>query len=244
MNKALEISHLTKRYGKGVAVDDVSLSIEKGEFFGFLGKNGAGKTSTINSIVGIARFQEGIIKIDGSDVVKDYREARRKVGLSPQEFNMDIFTSVRRTLNFVAGYYGLNRKERSERIEELLVQLDLTKHADKEFQHLSGGLKRRAVLARALIHNPQLLILDEPTAGIDVEIRRELWDYLRKINKEGVTILLTSHYLEEVELLCDKIAIISDGKIIASGDKNDFIKEGKNLEQAYLEITSKPKEII
>ena len=244
INKALEISHLTKLYGKSVAVDDISFSVEKGEFFGFLGKNGAGKTSTIHSITGIAQFQEGVIKIDGSDVVKDYREARKKVGLSPQEFNMDIFTSVRMTLDFVAGYYGMRKKERTKRIEELLNQLDLTEHADKEFKQLSGGLKRRAILARALIHKPQLLILDEPTAGLDVELRRNLWDYLRKINKEGVTILLTSHYLEEVELLCNKIAIINNGKIVYMGDKSDFVKEGKNLEQTYLEITGKPKEII
>lgn len=244
MNLALEISHLTKRYGKSVAVDDISLSVQKGEFFGFLGKNGAGKTSTIHSVTGISRFQEGVIKIDGSDVVKDYREARRKVGLSPQEFNMDIFTSTRKTLEFVAGYYGMRKKERTKRIEELLNQLDLSEHADKEFMKLSGGLKRRAVLARALIHRPKLLILDEPTAGLDVELRRELWDYLRKINKEGVTILLTSHYLEEVELLCGRIAIINDGKIVAVGDKSDFVKEGKNLEQRYLEITGKTKEVI
>jgi ABC-2 type transport system ATP-binding protein len=244
MSAALEISHLTKRYGKTVAVDDISLSVNKGEFFGFLGKNGAGKTSTIHSVTGIARFQEGTIKIDGLDVVKDYREARRNVGLSPQEFNMDIFTSVRRTLDFVGGYYGIGKKERTERIDELLVQLNLTEHADKEFKQLSGGLKRRAVLARALIHKPKLLILDEPTAGLDVELRRELWDYLRKINKEGVTIVLTSHYLEEVELLCGRIAIINDGKIVAMGDKSDFVKDGKNLEQRYLEITGRPKENI
>lgn len=239
MNPALEISHLTKCYGKEVAVDDISFSVQKGDFFGFLGKNGAGKTSTINSITGIARFQHGVIKIDGVDVVKEYREARKKVGLSPQEFSMDIFTSTRRTLDFVAGYYGMRKKERKKRIDELLKQLHLTEHADKIFQQLSGGLKRRAVLARALIHNPQLLILDEPTAGLDVELRRDLWNYLRKINKEGVTIVLTSHYLEEVELLCNKIAIIDNGKIAAIGNKSDFIKNNRSLEQAYLEITEK-----
>lgn len=241
---ALEIEHLTKRYGKQVAVDDISFNVKKGEFFGFLGKNGAGKSSTIHSITGIARFQEGMIKIDGTDVVKEYREARKKVGLSPQEFNMDIFTTVRRSLDFVAGYYGLRKKEREARIEELAEQLDLSEHMDKEFQHLSGGLKRRAVLARAMIHNPGLLILDEPTAGLDVALRRELWEYLRKINKEGTTIVLTSHYLEEVEMLCNRIAIINDGKIVAIGDKSEFVKEGKNLEDRYLEITGKPKQKI
>jgi len=157
---------------------------------------------------------------------------------------MDIFTSTRRTLDFVAGYYGMRKRERDIRINELLKQFDLTEHADKEFQKLSGGLKRRAVLARAMVHNPDLLILDEPTAGLDVELRRELWDYLRKINKSGTTIVLTSHYLEEVEMLCDRIAIINDGKIVAVGDKSEFIKDGKNLEHRYLEITGKPKEKI
>jgi len=241
---ALEIDNLVKKYGKMTAVDDISFKVKRGEFFGFLGKNGAGKSSTIHSITGIARFQEGTIKVFGFDVVKDYREARKKVGLSPQEYNLDFFTSVRKTLDFVAGYYGMRKKEREMRIEELLKQFNLTEHADKEFQKLSGGLKRRAVLARAMVHSPELLILDEPTAGLDVELRRELWDYLKKINKEGTTIVLTSHYLEEVEMLCNRIAIINDGKIIASGDKSDFVKEGKNLEHRYLELTGKPKEKI
>lgn len=234
---ALEIEHLTKRYGKTVAVDDISLSVQPGEFFGFLGKNGAGKSSTIHAITGIARFQEGSIKIHGTDVVSDYREARKKVGLSPQEFNMDLFTSVRKTLTFVAGYYGLSKEEREMRINELLEQLDLKDHADKEFQHLSGGLKRRAILARAIIHKPQLLILDEPTAGLDVELRRELWVYLRKINEEGTTIVLTSHYLEEVEQMCNRIAIIKNGKIITIQDKKELMKDGSSLEDKYLELT-------
>jgi ABC-2 type transport system ATP-binding protein len=233
---ALEIRNLTKRYGESVAVDDVSFTIAQGEFFGFLGKNGAGKSSTIHSITGISRFQEGTIRISGTDVVQDYREARKKVGLSPQEFNMDIFTSVRMTLTFVAGYYGLTKQERDERIAQLLRQLDLEAHADKDFQHLSGGLKRRAVLARAMIHRPELLILDEPTAGLDVELRRELWEYLRKINSEGTTILLTSHYLEEVEQMCNRIAIIKNGKIITIATKDELTKDS-SLEEKYLELT-------
>jgi len=241
---ALEIENLVKKYGKTTAVDGISLKIKKGEFFGFLGKNGAGKSSTIHSITGIARFQEGTIKVFGHDVVKDYREARKKVGLSPQEYNFDFFTSARKTLDFVAGYFGMRKKEREMRIEELLKQFNLTEHADKEFQKLSGGLKRRAVLARAMVHSPELLILDEPTAGLDVELRRELWGYLQKINEAGKTIILTSHYLEEVEMLCNRIAIINNGKIVASGDKSDFVKENSTLEQTYLELTKKPKEKI
>lgn len=241
MQPALKIEHLTKRYGKNVAVDDISFEVKRGEFFGFLGKNGAGKTSTIHSITGIARFQEGTIHVFGADVVEDYREARKKIGLSPQEFNVDFFASVKKTLNFVGGYYGMRKTEREERIKELIEQFDLKEHEDKEFQTLSGGLKRRVVLARAMVHSPDLLILDEPTAGLDVELRRELWGYLQKINKEGTTIILTSHYLEEVELLCNRIAIINDGKIVAIGDKSEFVKDGKNLEQTYLELTGKDK---
>ena len=241
---ALEIENLVKKYGKTTAVDGISFKIKKGEFFGFLGKNGAGKSSTIHSITGIAQFQEGTIKVFGHDVVKDYREARKKVGLSPQEFNMDFFASARKMLNFVGGYYGMRKNERMERIEELLKQFDIEEHADKQSQQLSGGLKRRVILARAMIHNPDLLILDEPTAGLDVELRRELWGYLQKINEAGKTIILTSHYLEEVEMLCNRIAIISDGKIVAIGDKSEFVKEGSNLEQTYLKLTGKPKEKI
>jgi len=241
---ALEIENLVKRYDKTIAVDGISFKIKQGEFFGFLGKNGAGKSSTIHSITGIARFQEGTIKVFGHDVVKDYREARKKVGLSPQEFNMDFFATARKMLNFVGGYYGMRKNERKERIEELLKQFDIEEHADKQFQQLSGGLKRRVILARAMIHNPDLLILDEPTAGLDVELRRELWGYLQKINEAGKTIILTSHYLEEVEMLCNRIAIISDGKIVAIGDKSEFVKEGSNLEQTYLKLTGKPKEVI
>jgi len=238
---ALEIKHLTKRYDKNVAVDDISFDVKKGEFFGFLGKNGAGKSSTIHSVTGIARFQEGVITVGGANVVKDYREARKKIGLSPQEFNLDMFTSVRRTLDFVGGYYGMRKKEREIRIEEMLEQFDLKDHADKPFQMLSGGLKRRAVLARAMLHDPELLILDEPTAGLDVELRRELWSYLKKLNKAGKTIVLTSHYLEEVEMLCNRIAIINNGKLITVGDKSEFVKEGSNLEQTYLRMIGRDK---
>jgi len=236
---ALDISHLTKTYNSSPAVDDISLAVKRGEFFGFLGKNGAGKTTTISCITGISQFKQGTIKVFGIDVVKEYRDARKKVGLSPQEFNLEMFATVRQTLDYVAGYYGIRKAERVKRIAELLKQFDLEKHADKQFFQLSGGLKRRAVLARAMVHDPDLLILDEPTAGLDVELRRELWEYLQMINHAGKTILLTSHYLEEVELLCNRIAIINEGKIVAVGDKADFVKDGSKLEQTYLELTKK-----
>lgn len=238
--KALEIKNLKKVYDSGtVAVDDISFSIEKGEFFGFLGPNGAGKTTTINCITGVGRVTDGTITVSGVDVVKDYREARTKVGIAPQEFNIDIFGKVWKLLDYVAGYYGLNKDERKERVDFLLKKFDLEKYRDTPFQNLSGGYKRRVMLARALVHDPELLILDEPTAGVDVELRHDLWRYLQELNKAGKTIILTSHYLEEVELLCNRIAIINKGKIVKEGTKAEFTKDGKSLEKSYLEITKK-----
>ncbi len=239
---ALAIEHLTKRYKQKPAVDDISFTVKEGEFFGFLGPNGAGKTTTIHSISGITSPTAGKISVFGKDVVTDYREARTLVGLAPQEFNVDIWATVEKILWYVGGYYGVPRREREKRIAELLSVFDMEMHAKKEFRMLSGGLKRRLLLARALVHDPRLIILDEPTAGVDVELRHELWKYLRRLNGEGKTIFLTSHYLEEVELLCNRIAIIHQGKIIAIGDKSEFVRDGKNLEKTYLELTSKNSE--
>ncbi len=236
---ALEISHLVKKYGAMTAVDNLSLEVKPGEFFGFLGPNGAGKTTTINAITGIGSFDAGEILVFGIDVQHQYREARRKVGLAPQEFNVDIFQKVRNILWYMAGYYGMAKSYREARVQEMLKIFELDIHAEKPFQALSGGLKRRVILARAMVHDPELLILDEPTAGVDVELRLELWKYLRRINEEGKTILFTSHYLEEVEQLCNRIAIVNHGTIVAIGDKNEFIKEGSSLEKTYLEITQK-----
>jgi ABC-2 type transport system ATP-binding protein len=237
---ALDVSHVSKSYGATKVLDDLSFSVRPGEFFGFLGPNGAGKSTTIHLTTGIARMQDGAIRVFGHDVVKDYREARRHVGLSPQEFNVDIFETVRNLLDFVAGYYGVRKARRRERIGMLLERFDLTTHADKEFRALSGGLKRRVLLARALVHDPELLILDEPTAGVDVELRHELWKYLRELNEAGKTIVLTSHYLEEVELLCNRIAIVNGGRIVEVGDKSAFVSGGRTLEQRYLELTKTP----
>lgn len=241
MTDALSIQHFTKRYGDFVAVDDVTLSIAPGEFFGFLGPNGAGKTTTISCVTGIGTFTEGDIRVFGVDVRKNFREARKKIGLSPQEFNIDIFAPVEKILWYMGGYYGMPKKDRQARIDELLKRFDLEKHRDKPFRHLSGGLKRRVMLARAMIHSPELLILDEPTAGVDVELRRELWTYLRELSAAGKTIILTSHYLEEVEQLCNRIAIIYNGKIVAVGDKSEFTQGGRKLEERYLELTNHKK---
>jgi len=237
----LEITNLVKTYGTGKevknAVDGISLSIPKGSFFGLLGPNGAGKSTTIHCITGIAQPTSGTIKIDGTDVVKDYKFARTKVGLSPQEFNVDIFATPRQLMDYMGGYYGIKKEERTERIDSLIKRFDLEKHADMKFQKLSGGLKRRVMLGRALVHTPDLLILDEPTAGVDVEQRHDLWAYLKEMNERGKTIILTSHYLEEIEYLCRDIAVINHGKIVAEGTKEEFIKDGKTVEQTYLEIT-------
>ena len=233
---ALEIKNLTKKYGDKVAVDNISLTIPKGSFFGLLGPNGAGKSTTIHCITGIAQPTAGQILVDGVDVVADYKLARTKVGLSPQEFNVDIFATPEQLMDYMGGYYGIPKETRQARIEELIERFDLKEHRKVKFQKLSGGLKRRAMLGRALIHTPDLLILDEPTAGVDVEQRHDLWNYLKEMNDRGKTIILTSHYLEEIQHLCNDIAIINHGKIIAEGTKEEFMKEGKSVEQTYLEI--------
>jgi len=229
---AISISHLRKVYRRGtVAVEDLSMTIAPGDFFGFLGPNGAGKSTTIHCITGIAEPTSGTIEVFGIDAVKDYREARRLIGLSPQEFNVDSFATVTQIIEWMAGYFGLRAAERKARTDMLIQRFDLTAHAKKQFRDLSGGLKRRVILARALVHDPKLLILDEPTAGLD------LWRYLQELNREGKTILLTSHYLEEIERLCRTIAIIAGGRIVREGPKAEFFTAPGGLESAYLLAT-------
>ena len=233
----LKVEHLIKRYGTTLAINDISFSIPRGQFFGFLGPNGAGKSSTISCITGTARITEGSIAVDGLDVVNEYKEARKKIGISPQEFNVNIFEKTEDIIDYMAGYYGLRKKQRTERVSHLLDRFELTEHREKAFRELSGGLKRRVILARALVHDPELLILDEPTAGVDVEQRHALWKYFRELNETGKTIILTSHYLEEVELLCDRVVIINKGKIASDRLRAEFEKDNKTLEERYLEIT-------
>jgi ABC-2 type transport system ATP-binding protein len=241
----LEIKNLTKVYGKGnqatIAVDGINLTIKRGSFFGLLGPNGAGKSTTIHCITGIAQPTSGQVLVDGVDVVAEYKRARTKVGLSPQEFNVDIFATTEQLMDYMGGYYGIEAKERKQRIDGLIKQFDLEKYRDVKFQKLSGGLKRRAMLGRALVHTPDLLILDEPTAGVDVEQRHELWEYLKNLNQSGKTIILTSHYLEEIQYLCEEIAVIDQGRIVAEGKKDEFMRDGKSVEETYLEITRSNK---
>ena len=212
------------------------MTIAPGDFFGFLGPNGAGKSTTIHCVTGIATPTSGTIEVFGIDAVKDYREARRLIGLSPQEFNVDPFATPRQIVEWMGGYFGMPTAERRKRCDALLERFDLTEHQKKTFRELSGGLKRRVILARALIHDPKLLILDEPTAGVDVELRRDLWRYLQELNRDGTTILLTSHYLEEVERLCRTITIVAKGRITREGPKEEFL-QGGGLEEAYLAAT-------
>jgi len=230
---ALTISDLRKVYRGGVVgVDGVSFRVARGDFFGFLGPNGAGKSTTIHCITGIATVTSGTIEVFGIDVVAKYREARRLVGLSAQEFNVYTFATCVDILDWSAAYFGLPKGLRRERIAMMLERFGLTSHAKKEFRQLSGGLKRRLVLARALVHDPALLILDEPTAGVDVELRHELWAFLQDLNAAGKTIFLTSHYLEEVAHLCRTIAIVNEGRISRIGPKAEFLGDG-GLEAAY-----------
>ncbi len=241
--KALSIVNLHKSYPGIKAVNGISFDIEEGDFFGFLGPNGAGKTTTINCIVGLANFSQGSINVFGKEVKKEYREARKFVGIAPQEYNFDPYLSIEDILIYQAGYYGIKKKDIKNRVDELLKQFKLDIKGNVDYRKLSGGMKRRLGIARALVNNPKLLILDEPTAGVDVELRLELHKYLAKINKEGTTILLTSHYIEEVEKLCNKVAIIHKGKLIANDYKNKLMQK---LDSGHTEILLskriKPKE--
>jgi ABC-2 type transport system ATP-binding protein len=233
---ALRIDHLVKRYGDFTAVDDISLQVAEGEFFGLLGPNGAGKTTTINATVGLAKITSGSIALFGHDVVRDWRVARRQVGLAPQEYNFDRYLNIRDILIFQAGYYGIKGPAVAKRADLLLERFDLASKAKQPYIKLSGGMKRRLTLARALIHEPRLVILDEPTAGVDVELRLELWSLLRELNTNGTTIILTTHYLEEAEELCDRIGIIQHGKLIALEETQHLIGDG-SLQDIFLELT-------
>jgi len=240
--KAVSIKGLHKSYPGVEALKGINFDVEEGDFFGFLGPNGAGKTTTINCIIGLAKFSQGKIEVFGKDIKQNYREARRLVGISPQEYNFDPYLSIEEVLIYQAGYYGIKKKDVMPKVDELLKQFRLEKKSDVDFRRLSGGMKRRLTLARALVHDPKVLVLDEPTAGVDVELRLELHNYLKKINKEGKTILLTSHYIDEVEKLCNTICIIDNGKIIAHDKTKNLVN---NLDSGHTEIiTDKPSKKI
>ena len=222
---AIEIKGLTKSYGDTIALDGVNINIKKGEFFGLLGPNGAGKTTTINILTGLVFHDEGFTKVFGKDTVKDFRFTRSKIGIAAQEFSVDWFFPIEKLLYFQAGYYGINKKDAGPMVNELLERLGLSEKRKSRLRQLSGGMKRRFQLAKALVHNPDIIILDEPTAGVDVELRHDLWKYLKDLHVKGKTILLTTHYIEEAELLCNNIAIIHKGKILKEGSPQALTKE-------------------
>ena len=230
---AIEIRGLATSYGEVCALAGIDLTIGRGQFFGLLGPNGAGKSTTIHIVTGLVTFSVGTVRVLGRDVLRDYRFTRRRIGLAPQEFNFDRFFSVREILVLQAGYYGIPRREASVRADDLLERFGLTSKASDKIWKLSGGMKRRLLIAKAMIHDPDILILDEPTAGVDVELRRSLWDYLRKRNADGKTILLTTHYIEEAEALCEEVAIIDRGRIIARGTPEELVQAGG---ERHLEI--------
>ena len=223
--KAIEILGLKKSYENTLALNGVNLSIKEGEFFGLLGPNGAGKTTTINILTGLVFREEGSTLVFGKDTVKDFRFTRSKIGIAAQELSVDWFFSIEKLLYFQAGYYGLSKKVAKKRIEDLLIRLDLQKKRDSRLRQLSGGMKRRFQLAKALVHDPDIIILDEPTAGVDVELRRSLWKYLKDLHATGKTILLTTHYIEEAEKLCENVAIIDEGKILKEGSPKKLTQE-------------------
>ncbi|MBI4430327.1 MAG: ABC transporter ATP-binding protein [Candidatus Omnitrophica bacterium] len=221
---AISVRNLTKYYKALKAVDDISFEIREGDFFGFLGPNGAGKTTTISVITGLANFKAGEVRVFGYDVVADYRITRRLIGLAPQDFNFDPFLSAEQILFYEAGYFGLRPKLARARTDELLEMFDLLDRRKVSYRRLSGGQKRRLMIARALIHQPKILILDEPTAGIDVELRHEFWRFLTELNQLGTTIFLTTHYIEEAERLCNKIGVIHEGKLVSFSDRSELIR--------------------
>ena len=222
---AIEILGLKKSYGSTLALQEVNLSIKKGEFFGLLGPNGAGKTTTISILTGLVFRDEGSTLVFGEDTVENFRYTRSKIGIAAQELSVDWFFSIEKLLYFQAGYYGLSKKDAKESVNSLLERLGLSKKKESRLRQLSGGMKRRFQLAKALVHDPDIIILDEPTAGVDVELRRSLWKYLNELHSEGKTILLTTHYIEEAEQLCENIAIIDEGKILKKGSPKELTQE-------------------
>jgi len=234
---ALAVRGLTKTYSAGLtAVRDLDLEIADGAFFGLLGPNGAGKTTLIGTVCNLVRPTAGEIRVFGHD--HRTREARRLVGLAEQDVNLDRFIDAEEILVYQAGYYGLSRREAWRRTRELLELFDLSAKAKSRRSQLSGGMQRRLLLARALVHGPRLLILDEPTAGADVELRAELWDYIRRLHGAGTTVLLTTHYLEEAEALCDEIALLRDGAVVARGSASALRDRfgARDIGELYLRV--------
>jgi ABC-2 type transport system ATP-binding protein len=227
MTAAIEVRGIHKHFGATEALAGVDLEVRQGEFFGLLGPNGAGKTTLINVLAGLTRADRGSAQILGHDVVADYRGARRLLGVVPQELVFDPFFSVRETLDIQSGYFGI--RDNRAWVEEVMQHLDLTAKADVNMRALSGGMKRRVLVAQALVHKPPVIVLDEPTAGVDVELRQGLWQFIRGLNRDGHTIVLTTHYLEEAEALCQRIAMLKQGRVVALDSTPNLLKRVRHL---------------
>ena len=237
---AISISGLHKHYPKVHALKGIDLTVERGEFFGLLGQNGAGKSTLINIVAGLTRFDAGSVSVLGHDVVTDYRHARRLIGVVPQELTFDPFFNVREVLRIQSGYFGLYAND--DWIDELLTALMLNEKAGTNMRALSGGMKRRVMIAQALVHKPEVGVLDEPTAGVDVQLRKSLWIFINKLHREGHTIVLTTHYLEEAEALCERIAILNRGEIAALDTKRALMARGIGHTRRVCITTQEPLE--
>ena len=233
---AVSINDLSKEYGSLKALSEVSLTIAEGAFFALLGPNGAGKSTLINILAGLTRATSGEAAVLGYDVQRQWRKSRYKLGVVPQELAYDPFFTVREMLTLQSGYFGLGAENRSW-IDELIAALGLEEKIDTTMNHLSGGMKRRVLIAQALVHKPPVVILDEPTAGVDVALRRQLWDFIRGLNAKGHTIILTTHYLEEAESMCEEIAILDRGHLVALAPKNELLSR-YSWRQLHLQLTS------
>ncbi len=242
---AIEITNLKKVYqSKGkpmTALKDLSFTIRQGELFGLLGPNGAGKSTIINILGGVVNKTSGSVIVGGHDIDKDHRAAKMKLGIVPQEISFDGFLTVEEMMRLQFGYYGL--KVDQKRIDDILKTLTLDDKRNSQPRWLSGGMKRRYMIARALVHDPDILILDEPTAGVDVELRHEMYDLIRKLHNQGKTIILTTHYLEEIELLAERVAIINKGELVALDDKQELKNRFESTREFKLALTEEPKEI-
>ncbi|MBE9607764.1 ABC transporter ATP-binding protein [Chitinilyticum piscinae] len=226
MTIAIRFAGISKQYGTFQALNDVSFNVAEGDFFALLGPNGAGKTTLISILGGLTHASCGEVTVMGHDVQRDYRQARRAVGIVPQELVFDPFFTVRETLQFQSGYFGLRSND--DWIDEILANLGLSEKADTNMRALSGGMKRRVMVAQALVHRPPVIVLDEPTAGVDVALRQTLWAFIRRLNTDGHTIVLTTHYLEEAEELCNRIAMLKQGRLIALEEKHQLMNRGRS----------------
>ncbi|MBA2351619.1 MAG: ATP-binding cassette domain-containing protein [Burkholderiales bacterium] len=238
MTAAIEIEGVVKRYGALTALGGIDLGIAEGEFFGLLGPNGAGKTTLINLLAGLSLADSGTLAVMGFDVVRRYRGARRRLGVVPQELVFDPFFTVREALTIQSGYFGI--RDNRGWIDEIIHHLDLAGKADTNMRALSGGMKRRVLIAQALVHKPPVIVLDEPTAGVDVALRQTLWSFIRKLNRDGHTIVLTTHYLEEAEILCSRIAMLKHGAIVALDSTQNLLN---SVSGRRLKMWLKPNEL-